>query len=106
MASLDKETATLVAAMIAAIVTVLNTFLSTWRQARIDEKKWERSRKDDVEKWQQQRRDEADRALRSAIAELAKLLATCAQAMSWLTWNAKHTPALLEEADFLDYNTQ
>src|SRR3954471_4970876 len=102
--TLDKETATLVAAAIAATASLSNTVISAWRQSRLEERKWQRARSDELDKWQsartdelnkwkrarsdeldrwkQQRQDDAAASLRTAIASLGQQLAACVQSIS------------------------
>jgi hypothetical protein len=101
---IDKETATLIAAALAALVAIMNTFLTAWRQSRLEREKWQRARNDEMQKWQLLRQDEAAKAIRIAVADVARLLASGAQAVSWLTWNGVHAPDVVTEKDFDTYN--
>ena len=103
--AIDKETATLLAAAIAATAALSNTVITTWRQSRLEERRWDRARKDEQGKWQQQRQDEANASLRSAIASLAQQLATCVQTVAWFTWKAGHAPDSLTPEEIEKYNT-
>jgi hypothetical protein len=124
--TLDKETATLVAAAIAATASLSNTVITAWRQSRLEERKWERARADELgrwerartdelekwarartdelEKWKQQRQDDADAALRNAIASLGQQLATCVQTISWFTWKAEKAADSLGPEDIEKYD--
>jgi len=102
--ALDKETATLVAAAIAATAALTNTVISAWRQSRLEERKWQRTRSDELDKWKQQRQDDADASLRSAIASLGQQLAACIQAISWFTWKAEKAPDSLVPAEIEKYD--
>lgn len=101
---IDKETATLIAAALAALVAIINTFWTGLRQTKLEREKWDRARNDESEKWKLLRQDEADKAVRLALAEVARLLASGAQAISWLTWKGVHAPDLITTRDFDTYN--
>ncbi len=102
---MEKETATLIAAIIAASAAIMNAVLVGWRQSNLEQKKWQRSRKDEDDKWRQNRQDEADTKLRAAISELARNITSGGQAIAWLTWKASRTPQLLTPKDISEYNT-
>lgn len=101
---IDKETATLIAAALAALVAIMNTFLTAWRQSRLEREKWQRARDDEMRKWDLVRQDEAAKGIRIALADLARLLASGAQAVSWLTWNGAYAADIITEKDFATYN--
>ena len=92
---MGKETATLVAAVIAACAALTTTALSGWRQYDIEK-----------EKWHQARQDETDRAVRVAIADLGKQLASGIHAIGWLTWKAKYAPDTLATEDVIAYEKE
>lgn len=124
--TLDKETATLVAAAIAATASLSNTVISAWRQSRLEERKWQRARSDELDKWQrartdelnkwkrarsdeldrwkQQRQDDAAASLRTAIASLGQQLAACVQSISWFTWKAEKAPDSLTPEEIEKYD--
>jgi cell division protein FtsL len=101
---IDTPTVTLIAAALAALVAIMNTFLTASRQTRLEREKWQRTRDDEMRKWELLRQDEAAKSVRLAVAEVARLLASAAQAVSWLTWNGTHAPDLVTESDFDTYN--
>ena len=104
--TLDTQTATLVAAAVAAIASLSNTIITSWRQSRLEERRWRRARQDELDKWQQQRQDSADVALRTAIATLGQQLSACVQAICWFTWKAAYAPEQVTSAEFEKYEAE
>lgn len=80
---------------IGAALALTGVLWTNSRQKRIEDVRWERSRKDELLK-----------QVRLAAADLAKRVAAGAQAMTWLLWIAKYEPANLTEKDIATYDRE
>jgi hypothetical protein len=81
--------------LIGAALAFTGVLWANRRQARLEDVKWERSKKDELLK-----------NVRLAAAELSKKIATGAQAMTWLLWVAKYEPASLNERELSSYDRE
>jgi len=91
---MDAATASLIGAGLGALAGLAGGWLNGWRQSKIEQERWRRSRLDTVE-----------RDARLALAELTKKLAVGVHAIAWLTWKAKYEPDKLSENDLSAYDT-
>jgi len=80
---------------IGAALALTGVLWTNNRQKRIEDVRWERSRKDELLK-----------QVRLAVADLAKRVAAGAQAMTWLLWISKYEPANLTEKDISAYDRE
>lgn len=56
------------------------------------------------EKWETAKRDERAKEIRTAAAELSKVIAAGLQSIVWLTWIGKYEPHSLTDKEIDDYN--
>ena len=80
---------------IGAALALTGVLWTNSRQKRIEDIRWERSRKDELLK-----------QVRLAAADLAKRVAAGAQAMTWLLWIAKYEPGNLTEKEISAYDRE
>ncbi len=78
-----------------AAIALVGVLLTGWRQARIEEDKWRRSKKDELQK-----------ETRLAAAELTRGLAAGIHAVAWCSWKARYEPDDLKEEDFAAYDRE
>ncbi len=70
--------------------------------------RWSNKRQWDLEKekWEMTKKDEATKEVRSAVANMSKIIAAELQAIIWLTWIGKYEPHILSDKDIDDYNIE
>jgi len=90
---MDKETVTLIAALIAASASVVTVLLNRWNATSIERMKWVQARD-----------DEAKRNLGITVAEFAREIATGAQRAVWLLWIAENRPGSFSVTDLDSYD--
>lgn len=90
---MDPTTASLIGAGIGALAGITGGWLNGWRQSKLENEKWLRSRQEAIEK-----------DTRLALADLTKKIAAGIHAMAWLAWKAKIEPTRLSENDLTTYD--
>src|SRR5215468_5621402 len=84
--TLDQATAALIGAFIGAATALVSSLLTGWRLARIEHEKWLRAREDSF-------RTEK----RSALADVARALASYSHSIMWFTYKALDAEGVSEE---------
>ena len=86
---------TLLGVLIGAGAGILGGYLSGWQQARLEYKKWQRTRQDETVK-----------EINLAVTELMKKIATTAQTISWFTWEADYRPDRITKETIDNYDLE
>jgi len=85
----------LMGTVLGATIALVGVLITGWRQAKLEENKWRRSRK-----------DERQKETRLAAAELTRGLAAGIHAVAWCSWKARYEPDDLKEKDFAAYDRE
>ncbi len=86
---------TLAGVLIGAGAGILGGYISGWQQARLEYKKWQRTRQ-----------DETIKEINITVAELMKKMATTAQTISWFTWEADYRPDRINKKSVDNYDLE
>ena len=92
---MNKETITLIAALLAAVTSVGNVYFNYLSATSLERARWQKARE-----------DESRKNLRVALAEFSRELATAIQRGTWLLWSAQNSPSTFSEKDLATYDDE
>lgn len=90
--------------LIGALIAFLGLQAQARFQARREDERWERARREDREKWERERTANKEREARTAAAELAKRIAMAANSMTWMLWIARHDSTRFVSQHVVDHD--
>ncbi len=91
-------------ALLGALIAFLSLRAQAKFQARREDERLEQAKIEEREKWERDQATARAREVRSATAELAKIIAMAANSMTWMLWIARHDkkrflPKYIDEHD-------